>query len=153
MDELDRVLVNRLQDGIEVCERPFARFAAELGISEPEVCGRLQRLLDEQLLTRFGPMIDAAALGGAFTLAAMSVPPNDFERVAGIVNARPEVAHNYRREHAYNMWFVVATERPEGIRTVLAGIEAESGYRVLDLPKLREYYLGLRLEAAPSEAA
>jgi DNA-binding Lrp family transcriptional regulator len=148
MDELDRVLVNRLQDGIEVCERPFAAIAAELGISEPEVCGRLQRLLDERLLTRFGPMIDAAAMGGAFTLAAMSVPPHDFDRVARIVNARPEVAHNYRREHAYNMWFVVATERPEAIRDTLAAIERESGYRVLDLPKQREYYLGLRLEAA-----
>jgi hypothetical protein len=92
-------------------------------------------------------MIDAAALGGAFTLAAMSVPPHDFDRVAAIVNARAEVAHNYRREHAYNMWFVVATERPESIRAVLTEIETESGYRVLDLPKRREYYVGLRLEA------
>jgi DNA-binding Lrp family transcriptional regulator len=147
MDEIDRLLVNRLQAGIPVAERPFAAVAGELGIPEAEVCGRLQRLLDEGTLTRFGPMIDAAALGGAFTLAAMSVPPHDFDRVAAIVNARAEVAHNYRREHAYNMWFVVATERPESIRAVLADIETESGYRVLDLPKRREYFVGLRLEA------
>jgi DNA-binding Lrp family transcriptional regulator len=147
MDELDRLLVNRLQAGIPVAERPFAPIAGELGIPEAEVCGRLQRLLEEGVLTRFGPMIDAAALGGAFTLAAMRVPPHDFDRVAAIVNAHAEVAHNYRREHAYNMWFVVATERPESIRAVLAEIEAESGYRVLDLPKRREYYVGLRLEA------
>jgi len=147
MDEIDRLLVNRLQAGIPVTERPFAPIAGELSIPEAEVCGRLQRLLEEGVLTRFGPMIDAAALGGAFTLAAMSVPPHDFDRVAAIVNARAEVAHNYRREHAYNMWFVVATERPESIRAVLAAIETESGYRVLDLPKRREYYVGLRLEA------
>jgi DNA-binding Lrp family transcriptional regulator len=147
MDEVDRMLVNRLQDGIDVVERPFAPVAAELGIPEAEVCGRLQRLVDEGWLSRFGPMIDAAALGGAFTLAAMSVPPHDFDRVAALVNAHAEVAHNYRREHAYNMWFVVATERPESIRAVLAEIETESGYRVLDLPKRREYYVGLRREA------
>lgn len=147
MDEIDRLLVNRLQAGIPVAEHPFAAVAGELGIPEAEVCGRLQRLLDEGTLTRFGPMIDAAALGGAFTLAAMSVPPHDFDRVAAIVNAHAEVAHNYRREHAYNMWFVVATERPESIRAVLADIETESGYRVLDLPKRREYFVGLRLEA------
>jgi DNA-binding Lrp family transcriptional regulator len=147
MDEIDRLLVNRLQGGIPVAERPFAAIAGELAIPEAEVCGRLQRLLDEGTLTRFGPMIDAAALGGAFTLAAMSVPPHDFDRVAAIVNAHAEVAHNYRREHAYNMWFVVATERPESIRAVLADIETESGYRVLDLPKRREYFVGLRLEA------
>jgi DNA-binding Lrp family transcriptional regulator len=147
MDELDRLLVNRLQAGIPVTERPFASIAGELGVPEAEVCGRLQRLLDEGVLSRFGPMIDAAALGGSFTLAAMSVPPHDFERVAALVNARTEVAHNYRREHAYNMWFVVATERAESIRAVLAEIEREAGYRVLDLPKRREYFVGLRLEA------
>jgi DNA-binding Lrp family transcriptional regulator len=147
MDEVDRMLVNRLQDGIDVVEQPFAPVAAELGIPEAEVCGRLQRLVDEGWLSRFGPMIDAAALGGAFTLAALRVPAHEFDSVAALVNAHPEVAHNYRREHPFNMWFVVATERPESIRAVLAEIEAESGYRVLDLPKRREYYVGLRLEA------
>jgi DNA-binding Lrp family transcriptional regulator len=147
MDELDRVLVNRLQEGIDVVERPFAAIAAELGIPEAEVCGRLQRLVDDGLLTRFGPMIDAEALGGAFTLAAMSVPAHDFERVARLVNVHPEVAHNYRREHRFNMWFVVAAERPEGIGRVLGEIERETGYRALDLPKRREYYLRLKLDA------
>ena len=92
-------------------------------------------------------MFDAAALGGAFTLAAMRVPAHDFERVAALVNAHPEVAHNYRREHPFNMWFVVATERPEGIDEVLAAIERETGYRAIDLPKEREYFLRLKLDA------
>jgi DNA-binding Lrp family transcriptional regulator len=147
MDELDRLLLNRLQEGIDVVERPFAGIGSELGIPEAEVCGRLQRLLDEGVLTRFGPMIDAEALGGAFTLAAMSVPPHEFERVAAAVNAHPEVAHNYRREHRFNMWFVVATERPEGIGRVLDDIERETGYHPLNLPKRREYYLRLNLDA------
>jgi hypothetical protein len=92
-------------------------------------------------------MIDAAALGGAFTLAALRVPARDFERVAALVNAHPEVAHNYRREHPFNMWFVIATERPEGIGAVLEAIERETGYRAIDLPKQREYYLRLKLDA------
>jgi hypothetical protein len=57
------------------------------------------------------------------------------------------VAHNYRREHRFNMWFVVAAERPEGIGRVLEEIEHETGYRALDLPKRREYYLRLKLDA------
>jgi DNA-binding Lrp family transcriptional regulator len=147
MDEVDRMLVNRLQDGIAVVERPFAAVAAELGIAEPEVCGRLQRLVDEGWLSRFGPMIDAQALGGAFTLAALRVPAHDFDRVAALVNTHPEVAHNYRREHPFNMWFVVATERPEGVGELLATIERETGCRAIDLPKEREYYLRLKLDA------
>jgi DNA-binding Lrp family transcriptional regulator len=147
MDEVDRMLVNRLQEGIDVVERPFAAVAAELGIAEAEVCGRLQRLVDEGWLSRFGPMIDAAALGGAFTLAALRVPARDFDRTAALVNAHPEVAHNYRREHPYNMWFVVAAERPERIGEVLAAIQRETGYRAIDLPKEREYFLRLKLDA------
>ena len=147
MDEVDRILVNRLQDGIDVVERPFAAVAGELGLPEAEVCGRLQRLVDEGWLSRFGPMIDAASLGGAFTLAALRVPSHDFERVAALVNAHPEVAHNYRREHPYNMWFVVAAERPERVGEVLGAIERETGCRAIDLPKEREYFLRLKLDA------
>jgi DNA-binding Lrp family transcriptional regulator len=84
-------------------------------------------------------------MGGAFSLAAMRVPPGDFDRVAELVNALPEVAHNYEREHAYNLWFVLATETPEGIARAITRIERETGLPVLNLPKLREYFVELRL--------
>lgn len=145
MEQRDRDLIDRLQNGVPVCERPFQGMAAGLGLSEDELLARLSRLLDEGVLTRFGPMYDAQALGGAFMLAAMSVPEEDFERVAALVNAHEEVAHNYRREHALNMWFVIACERAERVAEVINAIQSETGYRVLDLPKLDEYFVGLHL--------
>ena len=77
----------------------------------------------------------------------MAVPEARFEAVAEIVNAFPEVAHNYARDHALNMWFVVATERPERVAEVLAEISRASGLEVLDLPKEEEFFLELRLQA------
>jgi DNA-binding Lrp family transcriptional regulator len=147
MDAIDRRLINALQDGFPIAERPFAEVGAELGLAEQEVIARIGRLLDEGLLSRFGPMYDAERLGGALTLAAMAVPAERFEEVAAIVNAMPEVAHNYERSHALNMWFVLATERPEQIPEVLRAIEAATGLPVLDLPKREEYFLALRLSA------
>lgn len=149
MDELDRAVVNRLQHGIEVVARPFAPAAAELGIDESALLARIERLLADGTLSRFGPMYDAAAMGGAFTLAAMSVPAADFDRVAALVNAHSEVAHNYEREHALNMWFVIACERPADVARVIADIERETGLAVLDLPKLDEYFLDLRIAVRP----
>ena len=149
MDSIDRAIVNRLQDGIEICERPLTPVAQFLGISEAEMISRVDRLLADGTLSRFGPMYNVAELGGAFTLAAMSVPAGEFDRVAGLVNAHPEVAHNYERDHVLNMWFVVATERPEGIEDVIGEIERETGYDVLNLPKLTEYFLDLRLPVQP----
>jgi siroheme decarboxylase len=116
LDALDRRIINTLQDGFPVCERPYAQVAAQLGTDEQTLIGRLGRLLDERFLTRFGPMYQAERLGGAFSLVAMRVPLEDFERVAGIVNGFTEVAHNYEREHEFNMWFVLATETPAGHR-------------------------------------
>jgi siroheme decarboxylase len=149
MDDIDRAIVNRLQDGIEVCERPFAAVAQALGIPEPDLMERLKRLLAEGTLSRFGPMYNAAEMGGAFTLAAMSVPSGEFDHVAGLVNAHPEVAHNYERDHPLNMWFVVATEQSEGVGQVIAEIECETGLRIVNLPKLNEYFLDLRLPVQP----
>jgi DNA-binding Lrp family transcriptional regulator len=108
---------------------------------------RLAALLDSGTLSRFGPMYHAERLGGGLTLAAMQVPPEDFERVAEIVNAFPEVAHNYAREHALNMWFVLATETPERIGQVIAAIERDTGYKVHNMPKQEEFFVGLRFEA------
>jgi DNA-binding Lrp family transcriptional regulator len=147
MDDSDRRLINALQGGFPVSDRPYAEVAARLGLDEGDVIARLKRLLDDGALSRFGPMYDAERLGGGLTLAAMAVPEDRFDEVATIVNGFPEVAHNYRRTHELNMWFVLATERPERIGTTLAEIAAATGLPVIDLPKLDEYFLELKLSA------
>jgi DNA-binding Lrp family transcriptional regulator len=147
LSEADRRVVNALLGGFPLVERPFAQVAADLGLDEDELIAAVTRLREDGLLTRFGPMYDAVALGGAFSLCAMAVPEDRFAEVAALVNAMPEVAHNYRREHAFNMWFVLATERPQEIAATIARIEAATGLSVLNLPKLEEYFLELKLEA------
>ena len=147
MDELERAIVNRLQGGFPLAARPFAAAAAELGTSEAALLEKLAAMLAAGTLTRFGPMYDAERLGGAFTLCAMRVPEADFERVAALVNAHPEVAHNYARAHEFNLWFVLAAGTREAIAPVIATIEAETGYPVLDLPREQEYFIDLRLPA------
>lgn len=147
LDALDRALINALQDGFPLVEHPFAEVGARFGLDEDEVIARLQRLLDDRVLTRFGPLFQIERLGGAFCLAAMAVPEADWDRVVEAVNAFIEVAHNYRRDHALNMWFVLATEAPEAIAEVAARIEAATGIAVHCFPKEREYFIGMRLEA------
>ncbi len=147
LDATDRAIINGLQGGFPIHARPFDVAGAALGIAEDALIERLRVLLDNGVLSRFGPMYNADRMGGAFSLCAMQVPPDRFEAVAALVNARTEVAHNYAREHTLNMWFVVGTESPQRVAEVLAEIEAESGLKVYDFPKLREFYVGLRFEA------
>lgn len=148
MDDLDRRIVNRLQDGFPVCDRPFRAAAAELGTTEEDLIARVDRLLDDGTLTRFGPLFQVERMGGVFVLAAMDVPLERFDAVARIVNALPQVAHNYAREHALNMWFVLAVETQEGVAAAVRTIEAQTGLEVLVFPKEREYFVELKLEAS-----
>lgn len=135
-----------MQNGFPVTELPYRQVAELIGSTEDDLIARLGRMLDEGTLSRFGPLFQAERIGGAFTLAAMSVPKEDFERVAAIVNALPQVAHNYERDHELNMWFVLATETPERIEETIVRIERDTGYQVIDMPKFREYFVGLNLE-------
>ena len=148
MDATDRLIMNALQDEFPVCEQPFESAAARMGITGEELIARIERMIASGAVSRFGPLYNVERMGGAFTLAAISVPGHDFDRVAAIVGAMPEVAHNYARDHAFNMWFVLATESADGIAPALARIERETGYPVLDLPKEREYFVSLKLDAA-----
>jgi len=146
MDVIDRNIINSLQGGFPICDSPYRVVAEQLGIEEDDLIQRLERMLKLKQLSRFGPMYHAERLGGGLSLCAMKLPETDFERVAKQVNAYPEVAHNYAREHQLNMWFVLATETPERIESVLAEIEEETGYHVYNMPKQEEFYVGLKFD-------
>ena len=141
----DRAVVNAFQGGFPVCERPFEPAAEALrdrGIDTDadDLLARVQRLDEEGVLTRFGPLINAEEIGGTATLVAMHAPPERFDEVADQVNAHPEVAHNYEREHPHlNMWFVVSVADAARVEEVLAEIEAETGQETYNLPKQQEF--------------
>jgi len=146
MDEIDRYIINTLQDGFPICDAPYQQVAVQLGLTERELIDRLQALLDNGTLTRFGPLYHAELMGGALTLAAVKAPPERFDEIVGIINAFPEVAHNYARNHALNMWFVIATEQSRRIAKIIGEIEAETGLKVYPMPKSREFFVEFRVE-------
>lgn len=147
MDQIDRDIINGLHGGLAIGERPYLEAAQGLGLDEDELLARLARLLKDGVLTRVGPLYQIERMGGAFTLAALHASAEDFEQVAHRVNALPQVAHNYARDHDLNMWFVIATETPGEIDEVIKTIERETGCSVFNFPKSREYFVELKLKA------
>lgn len=137
--------INQFQGGFPIVERPFLSVAAKLGMTEAVLIQTIEGLLQQRTLSRFGPLFDPVRLGGGVSLAALSAPDDAFDRVAAIVNQHPGVAHNYRRDHRLNMWFVPASDTPVGVAQCLSDIERDTGLQVFDFPKLREFYLGLWL--------
>ena len=147
MDEIDRKIINHLQGGFPICESPYQVIAIELGLTEAVLIERLKDLLESGVLSRFGQLYHAEQMGGELTLAALKVPQEHFEQIAEIINVLPEVAHNYARNHELNMWFVIATDKPERLSEVIQTIEEKTSLSVYNMPKIKEYFVGLKLEA------
>jgi len=146
VDPTERAIINGLQGGFPLTRRPFRDAGATLGLSEGELIEGIGNLLAKGQLSRFGPLWNAELLGGAVCLAAMAVPPARFDEVTDRVNAHPEIAHNYERDHELNMWFVVSADDPARIDQVIAEIEQETGLSVRAMPKTREFFVGFRVE-------
>lgn len=135
-------LLNDYQHGFPLCVEPFATIAQQTGLSADAVLAQYQRWLAEGRISRIGPVF-APQRVGASLLAAISVPATALAQAAAKVSAHPEVNHNYEREHAYNLWFVVAAPTQERLNAVLDAIEAECQTAVLRLPLVEQYHIDL----------
>jgi DNA-binding Lrp family transcriptional regulator len=126
LDDLDRRLLNLVQEHFPIDERPYLRLAEQLGCSEQQIIDRLTALVEAGVIRHLSPVFDLRKLGYCSTLAALHVPPERIEEVAAIVNRHSEVTHNYLRDAAPNMWFTVIAESEEVLSRKLRGIESEA---------------------------
>jgi len=142
LSPLHKQLLNGYQRNFPLSPTPYLDIANELGVTETEVMAALTELNAADLITRIGPVIPPNKIGVS-TLAAMAVPETDLQRCAQLVNSHPEVNHNYEREHQFNLWFVVIANDLAHLKQILSHIEQETGYTVMSLPLLDDYYIDL----------
>ncbi len=142
LTESERRLLNETQRDFPLEPRPFARLGGRYGLDEAGVLGSIGRMRAHGTISRLGAVVTPNTLG-ASTLAAMIVPAARLDQVAALVSARPEVNHNYEREHPINLWFVVAASDSEAVQQVLRELGAETGLPVLDLPLVTAYHIDL----------
>lgn len=138
----ERNMVNRFQRGFPICERPYAEIAAQLGMCETSVMTALDSLIRRGVISRIGSVLKPGAIGSS-TLAALTAPPDELERIAGIINAYPEVNHNYVREHTLNVWFVVVAPSIGQRDDVVREIETKTNCKVYTFPLEKPYHIDL----------
>jgi DNA-binding Lrp family transcriptional regulator len=142
LDAVDGRLIDDYQSGFPVEERPFRAIGAELDIDEDEALARVESLREQGIFRRFGAVLNPPVIGSS-TLAAVQAPEDRFAEIAEIVNEHQQVNHNYRRDHPWNMWFVVTAGSRETRDAILADIEERTGCSVLNLPMLTDFYINL----------
>ena len=138
----DLALLNPWQHGFPLVREPFAHLARALDMSEADVLAACERLQRAGAISRIGGVF-APGAGGAALLAAMAVPHDRLHEVAATVSAHPGVNHNYEREHALNLWFVMTGRDAPAVEAAMRMLEQATGLPALRLRMQRAYRIDL----------
>jgi DNA-binding Lrp family transcriptional regulator len=152
MDDLDRRILEALQQDFPLCVRPYEVLAQRLGIDTELLWRRVEALLNGGVIRRLGASFDSHKLGFRSTLAAVRVGPELVDRAAQTIGRYPEVTHSYLRDHEFNIWFTIITSDERRIETILHEIRTELSLDpsdVLNLPMKRVFKLDARFKVQP----
>jgi DNA-binding Lrp family transcriptional regulator len=142
LDSVDAALIDEYQSGFPVTADPFAVVGERLDVPPADALERVATLRERGIFRRFGAVLNPPVIGSS-TLAAVKAPADRFDEVAAVVNEHPQVNHNYRRDHEWNMWFVVTAASLAKRDAILDAIETGTGCTVLNLPMRTSYYIDL----------
>lgn len=147
LDDLDRRLLEIVQEEFPLKARPFLALGEVLGVGEDEVIRRAERLQDLGIIRRIGPILDMRRLGSSGVLVALPVSDEMMEEVAEIVNRYHEISHNYLRPNdtRFNMWFTISASEAR-IGEILSEIKEKTGLDQLVLPTNRIFKIGVRFD-------
>ena len=140
LDAMDKKILSVIQTELPVCARPFEALARRVGADPERIMARISRLYVKGFIRRIGPIFDSGRLGYVSTLVAARVSPERLDEVSALVSRLPEVTHNYRRKHVYNLWFTVTAESTEKIQRILDNLRQQTGINDFrSLPALAVY--------------
>ncbi len=150
MDDLDRKILDALQNEFPLTERPFDVLAERLALDPEQLWQRVERMLEQGVIRRLGASLDSRKLGYCSTLAAVRVAPERVEEAAGLIARYPEVTHSYQRDHPFNIWFTLIAPDDARIETILDEIRTALSLLpadILNLPVRRMFKLDARFPA------
>ena len=149
MDELDRRIINELQENFPVEADPYGIMAKNLGIDADLLWQRVAALVESGVIRRMGFSIDSRKMGYASTLAAIRVSPERVEEASALIGKYQEITHSYLRDDAFNIWFTVIAEDKRRISAMLDKIRLKLGLSdedMMDLPVKKLFKLDARFK-------
>lgn len=154
MDEIDKRLLELIQNEIPIDKRPFKILGKKLLITEEEVLQRINKLKVKGFIRRIGGIFDSRKLGYTSTLCAVKVPGYRVDEVAKYINKYDEITHNYVREDSYNIWFTIITCSEESLHSIIEKIKINTGLKdIINLPSNKLFKVKVILNLGSNENA
>jgi DNA-binding Lrp family transcriptional regulator len=109
---------------------------------------------DAGVLRQLSAIFDTRALGYTSALVAAKLDGDRIDEAAEVISEHPGVSHNYKRNHAYNLWYTVAVPPGESLDDHVDVLHRDSGALVTrKLPTLKLYKIGVKLDMTGNTAA
>ncbi len=154
LTELDRELLNAVQWDFPLDPRPFAVLGERLGVSEPEIRDRVAHVKEAGVLRQLSAIFDTRALGYGSSLVAAKIDPDRVDEAAAVISAHPGVSHNYKRNHAFNLWYTIAVPPGDVLTDHVDVLHRDSGALVTRvLPTLKLFKIGVKLDMTGKTSA
>ena len=105
LDSADQQLIATIQNGLPISDRPYAKIADQLGLSEEEIITRISNLLDKGLIKRFGVVVRHHELGYQDNaMIVWDVPDDQVHEVAHQIKSYSFITLCYRRSRQLPEW-------------------------------------------------
>jgi DNA-binding Lrp family transcriptional regulator len=128
LNKNDLILLNILQEEFPLVDDPWESIGRKTSMSGGEVLARIRKMADTGILRGITPVFESGKRKGVVsTLVALRVPEEEISGIADIINGYPEVSHNYRRDHEYNLWFTLSSDSPIRIDEIIREILSQAG--------------------------
>ena len=101
----DRALIKIVQNGLPIVSRPYADIAERLCTTEQDVIQRLQRLMNNGAIKRYGVVVRHRELGyRANGMVVWDVPEHRVSELGSCIGRFPCVTLSYRRPRRLPDW-------------------------------------------------
>ena len=127
MDELDRKILDTLQDDFPIAQKPYDIIADKLGIETDQLWNRVETMLQNGLIRRVGISVDSRKIGCSSTLAAVKVTDEQVDAAAKAIGSWTEVTHSYQRDGEFNIWFTIIAPDEQRIEYILEQVRSKLG--------------------------
>lgn len=147
LDDLDKRLLNEIQDDFPLTETPFAELAARFDTDEADILVRISRLKNARIIRQISAIFDSRMLGYHGSLVAMKTTPETEAFAADVINRHPGVSHNYKRNHPYNLWFTLTLPPGMDLHEEITALATKAGaINTWPLPTIKLHKIGVTMD-------
>ena len=139
MDDIDKKILNTIQEEFPIAQRPFEEIGKHLAIAEKDVLERVKRLKNDVYIRRIGPILERKKLKYASTLCGVSVNGDILPTFVDELNRHRGITHNYERDGELNIWFTISARMVDEIEDYLESLEKKYSLKIYRFPEKKVF--------------